>query len=242
MRELHRSSFQYWCRNLREIIATPAGKRLSPIFVPPSPPNEGYLDQHSGARYSEAERRAAAATPRVPGVHPSKGAALRLKREPRRPEPAQPVRSGDSGCLLLGAYLVFSAVLLGVSMRGWWWDHRLAWPALALDDSAFLAAVYFTEAPGDDFTSPFLALFRLLDARGHHSLGLARHCGDFGSRCDLPPQERPRSLTQQRGGSPAAHHSRNGNGGRDAARQREISSPKGAKPSSDIQRNRAFFR
>lgn len=77
-------------------------------------------------------------------------------------DPGQPVRSGELGYELLGEYLLFAAIMLAIAFRSWWWDHRLAWPAMAADMLAFLAAVYFTESTGDDFTSPFLAFFAYL--------------------------------------------------------------------------------
>jgi signal transduction histidine kinase len=77
-------------------------------------------------------------------------------------DPAQPVRSSGLGYALLGGYLLFAAVMLAIAMSGWWIDHRAAWPALAIDIFAFLAAVYFTESVRDDFTSPFLAFFAYL--------------------------------------------------------------------------------
>ncbi|MGN6496614.1 MAG: sensor histidine kinase [Tsuneonella sp.] len=77
-------------------------------------------------------------------------------------DPAQPVREAQLGYTLLGGYLLFAAVMLAVALRSWWFDHRLAWPALAIDVSAFLASVYFTESVADDFTSPFLAFFAFL--------------------------------------------------------------------------------
>lgn len=77
-------------------------------------------------------------------------------------DPEQPVRSSELGYALLGSYLLFSALLLALALKSWWLDHRLAWPALAIDIAAFLAAVYFTEGQTDDFTSPFLAFFAFL--------------------------------------------------------------------------------
>ena len=77
-------------------------------------------------------------------------------------DPAQPVRARELGYGLLGGYLLFAAVMLAIALRGWWWDHRLAWPTLTMDISAFLAAVFFTESAVDDFTSPFLAFFAFL--------------------------------------------------------------------------------
>jgi signal transduction histidine kinase len=77
-------------------------------------------------------------------------------------DPSQPVRASHLGYGLIGSYLVLSLMLLGVAMNNWWWDHRLAWPALVVDIAAFLAAVFFTEGGGDDFTSPFLGFFTFL--------------------------------------------------------------------------------
>jgi signal transduction histidine kinase len=77
-------------------------------------------------------------------------------------DPAQPVRGSHFGYTLIGFYLALSVVLLWLAMTNWWWDHRLAWPALFFDISAFLAAVFFTEGIGDDFTSPFLGFFTFL--------------------------------------------------------------------------------
>lgn len=77
-------------------------------------------------------------------------------------DPSQPVRESELGYALLGSYLLLAAILLAIAFRSWWWDHRLAWPAMAVDLFAFLAAVYFTESAIDDFTSPFLAFFAYL--------------------------------------------------------------------------------
>ena len=77
-------------------------------------------------------------------------------------DPGQPVRSSTAGYVLLFGYLVLAAFLLILAWRSWWWDSRLARPMHAVDIAAFLAAVYFTETTGDDFTSPFLAFFAFL--------------------------------------------------------------------------------
>jgi signal transduction histidine kinase len=76
-------------------------------------------------------------------------------------DPSQPVRASGWGYALLIAYFSAAAGLVLVAWRSWWWDHRLAWPALALDLIVFLAAVFFTEGESD-FTSPFLAFFAFL--------------------------------------------------------------------------------
>jgi signal transduction histidine kinase len=77
-------------------------------------------------------------------------------------DPAQPARASALGYALLFGYMLVAAALLVTSWRSWWWDHRLAWPAMLIDVLAFLAAVFFTESTADDFTSPFLAFFAFL--------------------------------------------------------------------------------
>src|SRR6478609_10917846 len=72
-------------------------------------------------------------------------------------DPQQPVRETAYGYGLLAGYVLFAAVFLAVSWNDWWLNHRLAFPALVVDTSAFLAAVYFTESVATDFTSPFLS-------------------------------------------------------------------------------------
>lgn len=77
-------------------------------------------------------------------------------------DPSQPVRSSPLGYALLLGYAIFALAMLVIAWRSWWFDLRLAPLALAIDTLAFLAAVYFTEGRGDDFTSPFLAFFAFL--------------------------------------------------------------------------------
>jgi signal transduction histidine kinase len=76
--------------------------------------------------------------------------------------PDQPVRSGASGYVILFGYMLLALLLLAIAWRSWWWDQRLAGPMHLLDVTVFLAAVYFTEADNDSFTSPFLAFFAFL--------------------------------------------------------------------------------
>jgi len=76
-------------------------------------------------------------------------------------DPSQPVRASAWGYALLLAYFLAAAGQVAVAERSWWWDHRLAWPALIVDVGVFLAAVFFTEG-ASDFTSPFLAFFAFL--------------------------------------------------------------------------------
>lgn len=77
-------------------------------------------------------------------------------------DPTQPVRASTLGYGVVGSYLAISVLLMLVAWSSWWWDHRLAWPVLALDVLGFLSAVFFTEGMNDDFTSPFLAFFTFL--------------------------------------------------------------------------------
>jgi signal transduction histidine kinase len=77
-------------------------------------------------------------------------------------DPSQPVRDAGTGYVLVTSYLVLAAMLLLLSWRSWWWDHRLAWPQMVVDVVAFLSAIFFTEGVASDFTSPFLAFFAFL--------------------------------------------------------------------------------
>ena len=77
-------------------------------------------------------------------------------------DPTQPVRASTVGYTLLFGYMLLAAAMLMTAWRSWWWDYRLAWPVMAADVFAFLAAVFFTEGAADDFTSPFLAFFAYL--------------------------------------------------------------------------------
>lgn len=77
-------------------------------------------------------------------------------------DPDQPMRATALGYALLTGYMLVAAGLLILSWRNWWWDNRLARPALLIDIYSFLAAVFVTEGASDDFTSPFLAFFAFL--------------------------------------------------------------------------------
>jgi signal transduction histidine kinase len=77
-------------------------------------------------------------------------------------DPDQPMRATALGYALLTGYMLVAAGLLILSWRNWWWDNRLAKPALLIDVYSFLAAVFVTEGASDDFTSPFLAFFAFL--------------------------------------------------------------------------------
>lgn len=77
-------------------------------------------------------------------------------------DPAQPARSNSFGVALLASYLVVAVVLVIVAWRSWWYDHRLALPALVFDVGVFLTAIYFTETGTSDFVSPFLSFFAFM--------------------------------------------------------------------------------
>lgn len=77
-------------------------------------------------------------------------------------DPAQPVRSGALGYVILGSYLAYAVACLAVAWKDWWSDFRLAQPMHAIDIVGFLVAIYFTEGTVDEFTSPFLAFFAFL--------------------------------------------------------------------------------
>ena len=77
-------------------------------------------------------------------------------------DPSQPARGSVAGYTILFLYLLMSIGMVVVAWRSWWWDHCLARPVHVVDIAAFLAAVYFSESPGDDFTSPFLAFFAFI--------------------------------------------------------------------------------
>ncbi|WP_295636011.1 histidine kinase [Novosphingobium sp.] len=77
-------------------------------------------------------------------------------------DPVQPVRTNVLGVALLTGFLAWSLVLIAVAWQSWWWDHRLARAAHTLDIAVFVGAVYYTEAPSTDFSSPFMAFAVLL--------------------------------------------------------------------------------
>ncbi|HWK41450.1 MAG TPA: hypothetical protein VNR60_05925 [Croceibacterium sp.] len=53
-------------------------------------------------------------------------------------DPDQPARVVIVGYILLGGYFLLAIAMLALSWRSWWWDHRLAWPLMAVDICAFL--------------------------------------------------------------------------------------------------------
>lgn len=77
-------------------------------------------------------------------------------------DPVVPVRGGTGGYVLISTYLLWTALLMIVAWRSWWFDFRLAPLAQGIDIGVFLAAVYFTESPFSEFQSPFLAFAAFL--------------------------------------------------------------------------------
>ena len=77
-------------------------------------------------------------------------------------DPVQPVRNNVLGMVLMAGFLAWSVVLMAIARASWWWDHRLARTAHLIDIAVFVAAVYYTEAPSTDFSSPFMAFAVLL--------------------------------------------------------------------------------
>lgn len=77
-------------------------------------------------------------------------------------DPAVPVRGAIWSYVLVNAYLIWTAALMMVSWRSWWYDFRLATLAQSIDIVVFLSAVYFTESRYSEFQSPFLAFAAFL--------------------------------------------------------------------------------
>lgn len=72
-------------------------------------------------------------------------------------DPVVPVRGVTLGYALVSSYLLWTALLMIIAWRSWWYDFRLAPVAQVVDILMFLSAVYFTESPFTEFQSPFLA-------------------------------------------------------------------------------------
>lgn len=73
-------------------------------------------------------------------------------------DPSQPRQEPATVYALLAAYVLWSALMLGVTWRSWWLDYRLASPAHLIDVVAFGLLVFFT----DGYTSPFYTFFVFL--------------------------------------------------------------------------------
>lgn len=72
------------------------------------------------------------------------------------------VRGESAGYVLISIYLLWTALLMVIAWRSWWYDFRLAPLAQGIDIGVFVAAVYFTESPFTEFQSPFLAFAAFL--------------------------------------------------------------------------------
>ncbi len=77
-------------------------------------------------------------------------------------EPSVPVRGGTGAYVLVNLYLIWTAALMLIAWRSWWYDFRLAPLAQGIDITVFVAAVYFTESRYSEFQSPFLAFAAFL--------------------------------------------------------------------------------
>ncbi|QDM39909.1 histidine kinase [Altererythrobacter sp. TH136] len=77
-------------------------------------------------------------------------------------DPSQPSAAPAQIYALLAVYIAVAAALAFIAASSWWWDHRLARPAHALDLLVFAAVVFATEG----YTSPFFtfSLFIILSA------------------------------------------------------------------------------
>jgi signal transduction histidine kinase len=73
-------------------------------------------------------------------------------------DPSQPRREAGMAYGLLAGYVLWSAIMLGLTWRSWLRDYRLAGPAHVVDIAAFGLLVLFTEG----YTSPFYTFFVFL--------------------------------------------------------------------------------
>src|SRR3954447_7405526 len=71
---------------------------------------------------------------------------------------SQPAKAPAATYALLGAYTLFSALLIAVAWNNWWLDARLAGPAHAVDILVFMILVFVTEG----YTSPYFIFFVFL--------------------------------------------------------------------------------
>ena len=72
-------------------------------------------------------------------------------------DPAVPFRWGPSSLFFTTAHLLWTAVLIIVAWRSWWFDFRLALMAHVIDVTAVLATIFFIETSYSGSQSPFLA-------------------------------------------------------------------------------------
>ena len=71
---------------------------------------------------------------------------------------SQPAREPVETYAVLGAYVVFAAIVLLATWSNWWLDAKLAGPAHAVDILLFMLLVLLTEG----YTSPFFTFFMFL--------------------------------------------------------------------------------
>ncbi|HQS97481.1 histidine kinase [Novosphingobium sp. 17-62-19] len=76
------------------------------------------------------------------------------------PHPA--ARDSDVSLLLLSAYLAWTAGLMVIAWRSWWFDYVLAPVAQGVDIVMFVGAVFLAESHDSEFQSPFLAFAAFL--------------------------------------------------------------------------------
>ena len=77
-------------------------------------------------------------------------------------DPTQPLRHPAQGYAIISTYLLISLLLLRTAWTSWWFDFRWARAAHGIDILVFCISVWFTEAPGNTFNSPFIAFFFFL--------------------------------------------------------------------------------
>lgn len=77
-------------------------------------------------------------------------------------ESHEPSRTQGVSLLVLSMYLFWTAALMIIAWRSWWFDYRLAPVAQGVDIVVFLGAVYLTESHFTEFQSPFLGLAAFL--------------------------------------------------------------------------------
>ena len=73
-------------------------------------------------------------------------------------DPAEAAHEPEVVYVLLGAYVLWSAIVLSSTWSNWWLDYKLAVVAHAIDVGAFGVVVYYTEG----YTSPFYTFFVFL--------------------------------------------------------------------------------
>lgn len=77
-------------------------------------------------------------------------------------DPPHPVFATTWAGLLFACYALMALAALAVALRSWWFEHRLAPAAFAIDALMFLAGLYATAAVALDLFSVFITFFALL--------------------------------------------------------------------------------